>query len=105
MSEDLARRFHAEMIGVYVKAREECGYTATRFLRMVSENGGLQAARALLAASKISEGFEALWQRGRLDVTVEALVLRAPWKELFTVDELAVASRRLDELGYQPSKS
>ena len=40
---------------------------ATRFLQMVSEIGSFEAARRLLAAPAVSDGFTALWERGRLD--------------------------------------
>lgn len=46
-------------------------------------------------------GSLAMWQSGRLDLTVEALVLTPPWNSLFTEHELAVARKRLDELGYK----
>lgn len=32
--------FHKEMIDIYRKAKEECGYNATRFLQMVPNDGG-----------------------------------------------------------------
>lgn len=99
---DLEYRFHDEMLEIYRRAKVECHYNATRFLQMVSETGGLKAARSLLAASGVSEGFTALWQCGRLDLTVEALVLSSPWTVLFTPPELAIAKKRLDDLGYVP---
>src|ERR1019366_5437000 len=95
-------RFHDEMLEIYRRAKVECHYNATRFLQMVSETGGLAAARSLLAASGLSDGVTALWQCGRLDLTMEALVLRSPWKDLFTDAELAIAQKRLDDLGYVP---
>jgi hypothetical protein len=97
---DLELRFHDEMLEIYRRAKSECRYNAARFLQMVSESGGLNAARTLLAASTVSDGFSALWQCGRLDLTVEALILRSPWNTLFTAHELEVARKRLAELGY-----
>lgn len=99
----LEDRFHEEMLDVYHRAKTECKYNANRFLQMVSESGGFVAARTLLASPTVSEGFAALWQCGRLDLTVEALVLRAPWSALFTEQELTTARERLTELGYSAS--
>jgi hypothetical protein len=99
---DIELRFHDEMLEIYRRAKVECQYNATFFLQMVSGTGGLQAARTLLAASKLSDGFTALWRCGRLDLTVEALVLKSPWRDLFTHAELAIAQKRLDDLGYVP---
>lgn len=92
--------FHDEMLEVYRRAKVECHYNANFFIQMVSGTGGLQTARTLLAATKLSDGFTALWKCGRLDLTVEALVLKSPWRGLFTDDELAIAQKRLDDLGY-----
>lgn len=99
----LEESFHEEMLGVYHRAKTECRYNASRFLQIVSESGGLVAARTLLASPTVSEGFAALWQCGRLDLTVEALVLRPPWSALFTEQELITARKRLTELGYSGS--
>jgi hypothetical protein len=97
---DLELRFHEEMLQIYHRAKAECDYPATRFLQMVSETGGLSAARTLLSAPGVSDGFAALWQCGRLDLTVEALVIKSPWNSLLSEHELEVARKRLDELGY-----
>ncbi len=100
MSGDLESKFHEEMLSIYRKARDECHYNATRFLQMVNEQGGLRAAKTLLHADGYSEGLTALWERGRLDITMEAIVIQQQWSQLFTEDELATAWRRLQELGY-----
>ncbi len=101
MTDHLKLQFHEEMLSIYRKANFECGYNATRFLQMVNKQGGLRAAKTLLNAGGYSEGLTALWERGRLDITMEALVLKKPWTELFTKEELSVARKRLNELGYQ----
>jgi len=95
-------RFHREMIAIYKSAKRECGYNPTRFLRMVTERDGLQAAKALLHSNALADGFMELWNRRRLDLTMEALVLRSPWKNLFTDEELATAEKRLRDTGYSP---
>lgn len=101
MENELENAFHDEMIGVYERARKECRYTATRFMQMVTDQGGLAAAKMLLASPRISEGLTRLWQEKRLDISMEATVLREPWCRLFLPEELAVARKRLEELGYK----
>ena len=46
--DEVERRFHRAMVGIYETAKRELGYNATRFLQMVSEQGGLVTARQLL---------------------------------------------------------
>jgi hypothetical protein len=91
------------MVGIYERARMEARYIATRFLHMVSELGGLETARQLLRTGTVSEGFTALWERGRLDLTMERLVLRPEFRSLFSESELDVARRRLLDYGMPPS--
>lgn len=79
---------------------KECNYRPTYFLQMVVEHGGVETARRLLHARKVSDGFTTLWENGRLDLSVEAVVLQEPWSDLFTDGELAIAEKRLRDLGY-----
>lgn len=97
----LEAQFHRAMIGIYEHAKAECGYNATRFLGMLSEKGGLRTAQILLATSQPSDGYVALWECNRLDLTVEALVLKPEFASLFTEEEKQVARNRLKEYGYQ----
>ncbi len=97
---DLERSFHRAMVKVYEDAKRETGYNATRFLQMVSEQGGLATAKQLLHASTVSDGFTALWERGRLDLAVESVVLRPEFAPLFTDEERDLASSRLEQYGW-----
>ena len=97
----LEEEFHLAMEDIYRRAREEIGYNARVFLRMVIEHGGREAARKLINARTVSDGYTALWERGRLDLTVEAKVIETPrFHGLFTSDELEICRRRLSECGY-----
>lgn len=101
---DLNARFDQAMFEVYRRAKEEAGYNATVFLQMLTDRGGLRTAQTLINSTKPSDGYTALYMRGRLDLTVEALVIEDErWHELFTGDELKRARRRLKEYRYDPS--
>lgn len=95
--------FDQAMFEIYRRAKEEAGYNANVFFRMISEHGGLQTARTLINANKPSDGYTALYERGRLDLTVEAMIVENPiWHELFSPDELKRAKRRLQQYKYAP---
>jgi hypothetical protein len=96
----LEARFHQEMVRVYGRARDEAGYHAKQFLRMLTERGGLRTARLLVRATTISDGFRSLWERGRLDLTVEAIMLQPEFVALFTDEERAIARDRLAQFGW-----
>lgn len=100
---DLERKFHERMMKIYEQAKLECGYRANRFRNMVLEMGGLQTAKQLLSTESYSEGLTRLWEEKRLDISMEATVLQEPWRDLFTKGELAIAKKKLEELGYQSS--
>jgi hypothetical protein len=88
-----------ELRGTYEEARKR-GYVATYFLQMLEEYGGKKTAKRLLAKPEPQTGLFELWQLNLLHESMEAVVLRDKFKELFTPDELAEAYRRLEELGY-----
>lgn len=98
-----ATQFDAAMLEIYRRAKSEADYNATIFLRMLGDRGGLDTAKYLINSSKPSDGYTHLYERGRLDLTVEAMVVEnSKWHELFTVDELAKARLRLKQYGYTP---
>jgi hypothetical protein len=103
MPTEAERNFHEAMLGIYRRAKVEAGYNATRFLGMVVERGGLETARYLLHAPTVSEGYAALWERKRLDLTAEAMILRPEWQALFSDVERRIAVNRLREYGYSGS--
>lgn len=99
----LEPEFHEEMLRVYRDAREE-GYTASLFLGMVTEMGGLAAAKKLINDPKPSDGFRRLWEMGRLDLTVEYVAsFELKYRELFTQTERLSARRRYEEYKRKPA--
>lgn len=99
----LEKQFDQAMFEIYHKAKTEANYTATVFLRMLSDRGGLSTAKYLVNSDKPSDGYTNLYERGRLDLTVEAMIIEnEKWHELFSEDELKKAKRRLRQYGYSP---
>lgn len=94
------QEFTDAMYNIYRRAKDECDYNATRFLQMVTEYGGLETARILIHSDRVSDGYIALWEKGRLDLTVEALVLLPPWNQLFNNADLEIARNRLRLYNY-----
>jgi len=100
---DIEAKFTKRMFEIYLQAKQEAGYTASIFYGMVSDDGGLITAKTLINAPKESAGYTALYLRGYLKLTVEAVVIEEPqWQSLFTEDELERARRRLKKYGYAP---
>lgn len=78
----------------------ELGYQPSSLRVMVNQHGAVGAARRLLEDRAVTDGFVLLWERQRLDLSVEALVCDQRFDGLFTEAERAAAQERLDEFGY-----
>jgi hypothetical protein len=103
MSVTLEERFDAAMLEIYRRAKAEARYNATRYFQMLTEHRGLETARILLHSDTVSDGYTALWERGRLDLTVEALIHDHPeYHPLFNDAEREIARRRLEQYKYAP---
>ena len=101
--EALLAKFDEEMLSIYERARSQADYNATRFLQMLHEHRGLGTARILLHSPNVSEGYTALYLRGRLGLTVEGVIHDNPkWHPLFTQGELAICTKRLQDYRYLP---
>jgi len=106
MAESVRKRFDMEMQNIYRRAYHEANYNATRFLQMLERHGGFETARLLIHSPTVSEGYTALYLRGRLDLTVEALIHDNPdFHPLFIDEELEIVRKRLTEYKYGPAMS
>ncbi|WP_237389747.1 hypothetical protein [Bacillus sp. USDA818B3_A] len=101
---DLRKEFHKDMISIYQNAKRECGYNATRFLQMVAAQDGVKVAKSFIHKNQPTDGFTTLWEFGRLDLTVEALILKQKYQELFTDEERHTVSELLKQYGYEPDE-
>jgi hypothetical protein len=100
-SSKLETEFDAAMMEIYTRAKTEADYPASIFHRMLIEKRGLATAKQLINATSVSDGYTALWERGRLDLTVEAVVHdNEKWHVLFDESELKRAKKRLNEYHY-----
>lgn len=97
MLSEAERHFHADMVAVAERLKNEIGYHPRQFLRMVAERGAVDAARQLLRGADVSYGFTTLWEHDRLALSVEAFSLLPWYRDLFTEDQRETAERRLTE--------
>ena len=99
----LEYQFHDAMLDLYRVAKQECRYDAKVLLDMVLTNSGVETAHKLLGDQTIQYGFTKLWDCGRLDLTLECLVLNRRFARLFDEREPEEARRRLRKHDYDPS--
>lgn len=95
--------FEKAMHGIHTRAKLEANYGASIYLQMLYRLGGLGTAKQLVNSPKVSDGYTRLYELGRLDLTVEALIIdNAQWHSLFTAEELGRARKRLRDYNYRP---
>ena len=97
----LLEQFDEAMLTIYRRAKTEANYNASIFFAMLARKGGLATAKYLINARRPSDGYTHLYERGKLDLTVEAMIVEEKrWHPLFSEDELSKARKRLDDYGY-----
>jgi hypothetical protein len=102
--EYLEKDFEKAMWELYYAMLNEAGYESRALRRMLREHGGKETAQRLIRTTKLSNGYGNLYQLGRLDLTVEALIHDNPrWHPLFSKQELKKLQQRLIRFGYGPA--
>jgi hypothetical protein len=76
----------------------ELAYTLTVFIGMLERYGGVQTTKRLIADGEIQYGLKRMAELGRLDITMEQIMLEPEFAPLFTGGEIAAARWRLDQL-------
>ena len=100
----LEDEFNERMQEVYRAGKREGKYSAPLFAELLKVHGGLETARRFLHSPDYAVGFTKLWERKRLDLTVEAVIRdEAKWHPLFTAEELEICRKRLLDYGYPPA--
>lgn len=70
-------------------------------MRPVDPANALKSARYLLSGSRLSDGFQQLADKGRLDLSLEALVVDKRFTTLFSDEEANNALTRLLSAGHR----
>ena len=88
------------MIAVWAANREKAAALGVR-MRPVNPEDAMKTARRVLTGSRCSDGFGELAELGRLELSLEALVVDRRFTGLFTDEEANTALTRLLEAGYK----
>ena len=77
------------------------GYRPRLFAEMLSMKGGLVTAKQLIMQDKPTEGFLKLYEKNKLDLTIEYFVIQPKYNELFNEEEIKTSYNRLKEYKYK----
>ena len=92
-----ADKFHEDLINLYTSAVKSCDCQPISLSCVVAQ-GGVLAAKNYLTSNTVRSGLFPLSEYGRIDLSVESLVLRDEYSGLFESDELQEAEKRLNLL-------
>ena len=84
----------------WVACREKAAELGVR-IRPVEAGEAVKAAKRCLSGNRLSDGFNLLQAKGRLDLSLEALAIDKRFTGLFTDEEANEALTRLLEAGYR----
>lgn len=97
---ELELDLYNDMLRIYKEADRECNYRPTIFREMLIREGGLKTAKSLISKNAETTGFTKLLECSRLDLSVEALVAKDKYKELFTDKEIKSCKDKLKKHGF-----
>ena len=97
--EETGVRFAAALDVAWEAWRSEAGYTWKRYKPMVRRYGAVGTVKRQVVKPDASAGFLKLLAAGRLDLTMEALILKSAFAPLLTYHERDAARERLRRYG------
>ena len=89
-----------KFIAAWASAREKAAALGVK-MRPVPAEEAMKAAHRCLSGRRLSDGFNALKDKGRLELVLEALAIDQRYTGLFTDEEANEALTRLLEAGYR----
>ena len=95
-----AAEFDVAMRALSQRLAAECKLEMQEFDQMLQSAGGVSTTQWLIWETPVSDGFYRLVEIGRLDLSVEALLLQPRFESLFSLEERERARTRLTELGF-----
>ena len=103
-TEQLKKLFHQEIIDLYKQIIKSVKYKPTRLMDYINRYGGYEAAVKYISTESNVQDFAILWEKERLDLSVEALITKEQYRILFSEDILSFCDRKLKEYSYAPNK-
>lgn len=103
-TDQLKKSFHQEMINLYKQVIKSIKYKPTRLMDYINKYGGYEAAVKYISTESNVQDFAVLWEKERLDLSVEALIASENYRSLFQEEIVAFCDRKLKEYSYAPNK-
>ena len=89
-----------KFISAWASAREKAAGLGVK-MRPVEAEEAMKSAHRCLSGRRLSDGFNALKDKGHLELSLEAIAIDKRYTDLFTDEEANEALTRLLEAGYR----
>ncbi|MFK5894348.1 MAG: hypothetical protein QM504_14090 [Pseudomonadota bacterium] len=76
----------------------DLGYAPTRFEQMIENSHPVEVAKKFVVSSEFQSGFKELKKMGKLELTVEGIMVKTKFSSLFNSGELTAAQWRLENV-------
>ena len=103
----LQNKFNAEVIDSLAEIKrlnqsKKLNYTPTRFIQMLhKEHDNAFELVERLVSKDITTGLQELWRNKKLELSIEAIVIKPEYNGLFSVEIINTCKRKLKQLGYK----
>ena len=96
----LEKKLQQEVIKNCTVAEKEYGCKMTRFLQTIERFGIVRTAQEIFRKARTSDCFNKLAEAGHLELTMEAIIVKGEYAELFTDEQVNYCYELLCENGY-----
>ena len=96
----LEKKLQQEVIKNCTVAEKEYGCKMTRFLQTIERFGIVRTAQEIFRKGRTSDCFNKLAEAGHLELTMEAIIVKGEYAELFTDEQVNYCYELLCENGY-----
>jgi hypothetical protein len=100
----LERNLYGRMEDVIQICQRELHWKPTAALEMIHKYGPVEAARRIVLTKEGTVGFARCWEEGRLELSVEAIILGEEFRPLFDEEILTKANNRLEQARSNPPR-
>lgn len=101
MTNILINKFNDEVLQA-IEESKKIGYVPTRFIQMLQQSGNnAHEVVQRLVIKNVSSGLERLWEKGRLELSMEAIMIKSEYQKLFPQEIIKICEKKLKQFGYK----
>jgi hypothetical protein len=100
----LERKLYGRMKDAIQICKRKLHWYPTAANQMICDYGPVEAARRMVLTAGGTAGFARCWEAGRLELSVEAIILGEEFRPLFDEEVLAKAHNRLEQARSSPPR-